>query len=48
MLLISQQVKAEADVGPFRNMFYNLFETSLVDTINAIRAEMERRNQAHL
>jgi ribosome-associated toxin RatA of RatAB toxin-antitoxin module len=42
-LLISQQVKAEADVGPFKGMFYNLFEAGLVETINAIRAEMEKR-----
>lgn len=41
--LISQQVHAEADVGPFKAMFYNLFETSLVETIQAIRQEMERR-----
>ena len=45
MLLISQQVKAEADVGPFKGMFYNLFENSLVETIDAIRAEMERRSR---
>jgi ribosome-associated toxin RatA of RatAB toxin-antitoxin module len=45
MLLVSQQVKAEADVGPFKGMFYNLFETSLVETMNAIRREMERRSQ---
>jgi ribosome-associated toxin RatA of RatAB toxin-antitoxin module len=44
-LLISQQVKAEADVGPFKGMFYNLFEASLVETIHAIRAEMERRSK---
>jgi ribosome-associated toxin RatA of RatAB toxin-antitoxin module len=44
-LLISQQVKAEADVGPFKGMFYNLFETGLIETINAIRGEMERRAQ---
>lgn len=44
MVLVSQQVKVEADVGPFKGMFYNLFETSLVETINAIRKEMERRN----
>ena len=43
MLLISQQVKAEADVGPFKGMFYNLFENSLVETMDAIRDEMERR-----
>ena len=41
--LLSQQVRAEADVGPFKSMFYNLFETSLVDTIKALRTEMERR-----
>lgn len=41
--LVSQQVRAEADVGPFKGMFYNLFEASLVDTIKALRAEMERR-----
>jgi ribosome-associated toxin RatA of RatAB toxin-antitoxin module len=41
--LLSQQVRAEADVGPFKSMFYNLFETGLVDTIKALRAEMERR-----
>jgi len=45
-LLVSQQVHAEADVGPFKSMFYNLFETSLVDTVKAIRAEMERRTAA--
>jgi ribosome-associated toxin RatA of RatAB toxin-antitoxin module len=43
LLLVSQQVKAEADVGPFKKMFYNLFETSLIETIQAIRQEMERR-----
>jgi ribosome-associated toxin RatA of RatAB toxin-antitoxin module len=41
--LLSQQVRAEADVGPFKSMFYNLFETGLVDTIKALRSEMERR-----
>ncbi|MEO1069139.1 MAG: SRPBCC family protein [Cyanobacteria bacterium J06638_6] len=41
--LISQQVRAEADVGPFKSMFYNLFEASLIDTIKALRTEMERR-----
>ncbi|WOD38588.1 SRPBCC family protein [Nodosilinea sp. E11] len=41
--LLSQQVRAEADVGPFKSMFYNLFEASLVDTIKALRSEMERR-----
>jgi ribosome-associated toxin RatA of RatAB toxin-antitoxin module len=45
LLLVSQQVRAEADVGPFKSMFYNLFETSLVETIQAIRAEMERRSR---
>jgi ribosome-associated toxin RatA of RatAB toxin-antitoxin module len=43
LLLVSQQVHAEADVGPFKKMFYNLFEASLVETIRAIRQEMERR-----
>lgn len=42
-LLVSQQVHAEADVGPFKAMFYNLFESSLVDTIQALRREMEQR-----
>jgi len=41
--LLSQQVRAEADVGPFKSMFYNMFESSLVDTMKALRAEMERR-----
>ncbi|MEY3300240.1 MAG: hypothetical protein RLZZ597_3500 [Cyanobacteriota bacterium] len=41
--LVSQQVHAEADVGPFKAMFYSLFETSLVEMIQAIRQEMERR-----
>ncbi|WP_017298429.1 SRPBCC family protein [Nodosilinea nodulosa] len=41
--LLSQQVRAEADVGPFKAMFYNLFEAGLVDTIKALRTEMERR-----
>ncbi|MFH7243057.1 MAG: SRPBCC family protein [Spirulina sp.] len=45
LLLVSQQVHAEADVGPFKTMFYTLFETSLVETIQAIRQEMERRAQ---
>lgn len=45
LLLVSQQVHAEADVGPFKGMFYTLFETSLVETIQAIRQEMERRAQ---
>ncbi|MGB3137286.1 MAG: SRPBCC family protein [Nodosilinea sp.] len=43
LCLLSQQVRAEADVGPFKAMFYKLFEASLVDTIKALRAEMERR-----
>lgn len=47
-LLVSQLVHAEADVGPFKGMFYNLFETSLVDTIQAIRQEMERRDRTKL
>ncbi len=42
--LLSQQVRAEADLGPFKSMFYNLFETGLVDTIKALRTEMERRS----
>ncbi len=41
--LLSQQVRAEADVGPFKSMFYSMFESSLVDTIKALRTEMERR-----
>lgn len=41
--LLSQQVRAEADVGPFKSMFYSLFEAGLVDTIKALRGEMERR-----
>lgn len=44
--LVSQQVHAEADVGPFKAMFYTLFESSLVETIQAIRQEMERRHRA--
>lgn len=43
VVLISQWVKAEADIGPFKKLFYNLFETSLVETMAAIRDEMERR-----
>ncbi|MBD2424404.1 SRPBCC family protein [Phormidium sp. FACHB-1136] len=43
--LVSQQVHAEADVGPFKAMFYTLFESSLVETIQAIRQEMERRHR---
>ncbi|MBD0336941.1 MAG: hypothetical protein ICV62_15735 [Cyanobacteria bacterium Co-bin13] len=42
-VLISQQVKAEADLGPFKKMFYKLFEASLIETMEAIRDEMERR-----
>ncbi|MFQ4137064.1 SRPBCC family protein [Nodosilinea sp. PGN35] len=42
--LLSQQVRAEADVGPFKSLFYNLFETGLVDTVKALRDEMERRD----
>ncbi len=42
--LLSQQVRAEADVGPFKSMFYSLFQASLVDTIKALRTEMERRS----
>lgn len=45
LLLVSQLVHAEADVGPFKTMFYSLFETSLVETIQAIRQEMERRHR---
>ncbi|MBW4482579.1 MAG: hypothetical protein KME14_08550 [Tildeniella torsiva UHER 1998/13D] len=41
--LLSQQVRAEADVGPFKSMFYNLFESGLIDTVKALRGEMERR-----
>ncbi|PSN11341.1 hypothetical protein C7293_24685 [filamentous cyanobacterium CCT1] len=41
--LLSQQVRAEADVGPFKGLFYNLFEAGLIDTMKALRAEMERR-----
>ncbi|WP_052050772.1 SRPBCC family protein [Leptolyngbya sp. KIOST-1] len=43
LCLLSQQVRAEADVGPFKSLFYNLFEASLIDTIKALRTEMERR-----
>ena len=43
-VLISQQVKAEADLGrPIKKMFYRLFEASLIETMGAIRDEMERR-----
>lgn len=42
--LISQQVRADVDFGrPIKKMFYKLFEASLVDTILAMRDEMERR-----
>lgn len=41
--LLSQQVRAEADVGPFKTMFYSMFQAGLVDTIKALRTEMERR-----
>lgn len=45
VILISQQVRAEADLGrPFKKMFYRLFEASLVETMAAIRDEMERRS----
>ena len=45
IILISQQVRAEADLGrPFKQMFYRLFEASLVETMAAIRDEMERRS----
>lgn len=49
LLLVSQQVQAEAerDLGPFKGMFYRLFETSLVETMQAVRAEMERRLQTN-
>ena len=45
LLLVSQQVQAaaERDLGPFKGMFYRLFEASLVETIQAVRSEMERR-----
>jgi ribosome-associated toxin RatA of RatAB toxin-antitoxin module len=45
LLLISQQVQAEAetDLGPFKGMFYRLFENSLTETMQALRTEMERR-----
>ncbi|HEY9877899.1 MAG TPA: SRPBCC family protein [Leptolyngbyaceae cyanobacterium] len=45
-LLISQWVRAEADFGPFKKLFYTLFEASLIETMAAIRAEMERRSAA--
>lgn len=45
-VLISQWVRAEADLGPFKKMFYSLFETSLVETMVAVRDEMERRSGA--
>lgn len=44
LCLLSQQVKAEADVGPFKSMFYTLFEAGLIDTMKALRTEMERRS----
>ncbi len=46
LLLVSQQVQAaaERDLGPFKGMFYRLFEASLVETIQAVRSEMERRH----
>ena len=45
LLLVSQQVQAaaERDLGPFKGMFYRLFEASLVETIQAVRSEMELR-----
>ncbi|HEY9760996.1 MAG TPA: SRPBCC family protein [Trichocoleus sp.] len=45
-LLISQWVRAEADFGPFKKLFYTLFEASLIETMAAIRDEMERRSAA--
>jgi ribosome-associated toxin RatA of RatAB toxin-antitoxin module len=42
--LVSQWVTAEADLGPFKKMFYKLFEASLIDTMAAICGEMERRS----
>lgn len=45
-LLISQWVRAEADFGPFKKLFYTLFEASLIETMAAIRSEMERRSAA--
>jgi len=44
-LLVSQQVKADGDFGPFKGMFYNLFEASLMETMSAICTEMERRDK---
>lgn len=44
LVLVSEQVRAEADLGPFKKMFYKLFEASLVDTMKAICAEMKRRD----
>ncbi|PSN20025.1 hypothetical protein C7271_04295 [filamentous cyanobacterium CCP5] len=42
--LISQQVRADIDFNrPIKKMFYKLFESSLVDTMVAMRDEMERR-----
>jgi len=44
-VLVTQQVTAAADLGPFSGMFYNLFADSLVQTMRAIRREIERRSQ---
>ncbi|ASC70146.1 hypothetical protein XM38_010760 [Halomicronema hongdechloris C2206] len=44
-VLVTQQVTAEADLGPFRGMFYTLFADSLVHTMRAIRREIERRTR---
>lgn len=44
VVLVSQQVRAEADLGPFKTMFYNLFEASLVETMQAICKEMKHRS----
>lgn len=43
LMLLSHLVHAEADLGPFKPMFYRLFETSLVDMVQALRQEIERR-----
>jgi ribosome-associated toxin RatA of RatAB toxin-antitoxin module len=44
--IVIQTVEADADKGVFDGAFYSIFEDSLHDNLQAIKAEIERRHQA--
>jgi ribosome-associated toxin RatA of RatAB toxin-antitoxin module len=41
--LLVQMIEAKASMGPLQKYFYEVFEAGLVDTLESLRTEMERR-----